>query len=262
MQFWTRRDIRKHLQNLYLQEGDHVFIHAALRSIGPILSGPDAFIRSVLDVVGPQGTLLVYTDWEDFDLIEDQPVPIEMRSEVLPFDSASSRARRANGSIAELVRTFPGAKRSANPGASCAAIGFQAEWLVSEHALQYGYGEQSPFAKLVAAGGKVLMAGAPSDTMTLLHHAEHLAQIPGKRIRRYEAPILIDGAVAWTNIEEFDTSDPVIEGLRDDYFADIVREFMLESEHYRGFVGDAESIVVPAKDMVAFAVAWLERRFA
>jgi aminoglycoside 3-N-acetyltransferase len=40
----------------------------------------------------------------------------------------------------------------------------------------------------VAARGKVLMVGAPPDTMTLLHHAEHLARIPGKRIRRYEVP--------------------------------------------------------------------------
>jgi aminoglycoside 3-N-acetyltransferase len=60
--------------------------------------------------------------------------------------------------------------------------------VTADHPLDYGYGEAWPLAKLVAARGKVLMVGAPPDTMTLLHHAEHLARIPGKRIRRYEVP--------------------------------------------------------------------------
>ena len=44
-------------------------------------------------------------------------------------------------------------------------------------------------SKLVEAGGKVAMIGAPWDTLTLLHHAEHLARLPGKRVRRYEVPL-------------------------------------------------------------------------
>jgi aminoglycoside 3-N-acetyltransferase len=31
--------------------------------------------------------------------------------------------------------------------------------------------------------------------MTLLHHAEHLARIPGKRIRRYEVPLATGGPI-------------------------------------------------------------------
>ncbi len=94
--------------------------------------------------------------------------------------SGSLAGRRGSrGILAEFIRTTPGARRSGNPGASVAAIGAQAEWLTADHPLDYGYGPGSPLAKLVEAGGKVLMAGAPPDTMTLLHHAEHLARIPG-----------------------------------------------------------------------------------
>ena len=57
-----------------------------------------------------------------------------------------------------------------------AAVGAQAEWLTRDHPSDYGYGPGSPLAKLVESGGKVLMLGAPLDTITLLHYAGELRQ--------------------------------------------------------------------------------------
>jgi len=65
------------------------------------------------------------------------------------------------------------------------AIGALAEWITADHPYQFGYGEGSPFDKIVQANGQVLMLGAPLDTITLLHYAEHMARIPGKRLRSY-----------------------------------------------------------------------------
>lgn len=259
--FWTRRQLRADMSAMGVAQGDAVMVHAGLRSVGRILGGPDALISGVLDVLGAEGTLLVYTDWDDgyHDILDDDGrVPSHLRDDIPPFDPVASRARRANGSIAELVRTRPGALRSANPGASCAAVGGRAAWFTSDHALDYGYGEQSPFAKLVSAGGKVLMIGAPLDTMTLLHHAEHLASIPGKRIQHYDMPLLVDGCTQWRRIEEFDTSDPVVAGLEETYFSDIVEGFLRTGRGKRGTVGDAVTVLVPAADIVPFAVKWLE----
>ena len=42
--------------------------------------------------------------------------------------------------------------------------------------------------------------------MTLLHHAEHLADMPGKRVIRYEVPFAAGGGVEWRMCEEFDTA--------------------------------------------------------
>ena len=198
--------------------GDAVMMHAGLRSVGKMLGGPDTLIGAILDALGPEGTLLVYTDWDDgcHDIIDgNRRVPAHLRDDIPPFDLIASRARRTNGSVAELVRTWPGAQRSRNPGASCAAVGGQAAWFTTDHALDYGYGEQSPFAKLVRVCGKVLMVGAPLDAMTLLHHAEHLANIPNKRVQHYEMPLLIDGRTQWRRLEEFDTSEPVVDGLEE-----------------------------------------------
>ena len=254
---WTRAALAEHLSALGLMPGDAVLVHAGLRSVGPILAGPDTLIDALRDAVGPEGTILGYCDWnyDDRDLFD-----AAMRVHVPPFDPARSRATRDNGAFPELLRTTPGARRSGNPGASMAALGGKAAWFTADHALDYGYGPQSPFGKLVGARGKVLMLGAPLDTMTLLHHAEHLADIPNKRLRRYQAPILVDGRTVWRDFEEFDTSDPVVEGLADDYFEEIVEDFLATGQGRRGLVGHAPSVLVDAPAVVAFAVDWLEAR--
>jgi aminoglycoside 3-N-acetyltransferase len=254
----TRRSLGADLEALGLSSGDAVLVHAALRKIGPIVGGPDTLIDALTDTVGPEGTILGYCDWQLEDEASADPAA---RDDIPPFDPARSRSIRDNGAFPELLRTTPGATRSGNPGASMAALGGRAEWFTADHALDYGYGPQSPLGKLVEARGKTLLIGSPRDTMTLLHHAEHLADIPGKRIRRFEAPILTGMKTVWRTFEEFDTCDPVVEGLPGDYFATIVTEFLATGRGRTGAVGDAQCVLVDAAEIVPFAVSWLETRF-
>lgn len=251
----TRLSLSDDLSAIGLTDGDAVLVHAALRQVGKIVNGPDDIIDALRDVIGPAGTILGYCDWQLEDELRDDPT---MRAHIAAFDPERSRATRDNGYWPEALRTTPGALRSGSPGASMAALGGEAEWFTADHALDYGYGPQSPLGKLVEAKGKVLMLGAPLDTMTLLHHAEHLADFPNKRILRYEAPILVDGETVWRWFEEFDTGD-VPDGLPEDYFATIVEQFLATGRGKRGKVGAANSVLVPADEMVAFGVAWLER---
>lgn len=255
---WTRAALMAQCSALGLVEGDAVLVHAGLRSVGPILGGPDALIDALRDAVGPTGTILAYCDWQGEDDVHEQAA---LRDQMQPFDPLRSRAIRDNGAFPELLRTTPGARRSASPGASCAALGAQAAWFTADHALDYGYGAASPFGKLVAAGGKTMLLGAPLDTMTLLHHAEHLADIAGKRRRRYSVPLQHNGKVVWREVEEFDTSIPIVAGLDDDYFATIVTEFLATGQGRRGPIGDAACVLVDARAIVAFAVHWLQTRF-
>lgn len=259
----TRSGLGQDLVRLGIGQGDTVMVHAAMRRVGRALNGPDALIGALLDATGPDGTVVAYTDWDAAyeELVDgDGRVAASWREHVAPFDPLRSRARRGNGILAEFIRTWPGALRSGNPGASVAAIGAQAQWITADHPLDYGYGEGTPLAKLVALNGKVLMVGAPLDTMTLLHHAEHLARMPGKRIRRVEVPFAAGGGTCWRMIEEFDTCDPVVSGLAADYFAAIVEEFLATGQGRRGLIGAAMSTLVAAAGITAFAVQWLERR--
>lgn len=251
----TRKSLAADLAALGLGRGDAVLTHAALRKVGPVLGGPDAIIDAILDVIGPEGTLLGYTDWQLEDEVRDDPT---LRNHIPAFDPQRSRATRDNGYFPEALRTRPGARRSSNPGASMAALGGRADWFTTGHALDYGYGPNSPLGKLVEANGKTMMLGAPRDTMTLLHHAEHVANFPNKRIIRYEAPILIDGKTVWRAFEEFDTSD-VPDGMAEDYFATIVTDYLASGEGKVGKVGEAETVLVSAPRIVDFAVRWMER---
>lgn len=61
-------------------------------------------------------------------------------------------------------------------------------------------------------------------------------------------------------VEEFDTSHPVVEGLAEDYFEQVVRDVLATGRGARGPVGDASSLLVEAATICAFAVEWLERR--
>jgi aminoglycoside 3-N-acetyltransferase len=105
------------------------------------------------------------------------------------------------------------------------------------------------------------MLGAPLDTMTILHHAEHLADLPGKRRIRIEYPLATPHGTEWRTVEEYDTSEPVVPGPPEDYFRHIVEDFLAADGGSQGTVGNADSVLADAADVVAFAVAWLEERY-
>jgi len=259
--FRTRASLGDDLTRIGLRAGDTVMVHAAMRKVGPLLNGPDALSNAILDVVGPEGTVLVYTSWDSLhdDLMDDDGrVLPEWRDHVPGFDRQASRAVRMNGIIAEFVRTMPGAHRSANPGASVAAVGKLAGWITADHPQDYGYGEGSPLAKLVDRGGRVLMVGAPWDTMTLVHHADHLADLPDKLVRRYEVPFTGAAGKTWRVVEEFDTTEPVMEGLPEHYIEQIVSAYVAGGAGCEGLIGLAPSLLVDAKPMLESAINWLE----
>jgi aminoglycoside 3-N-acetyltransferase len=260
--FRTRASLRDDLRRIGLREGDTVLLHAAMSKVGPMLNGPDILAHAMLDVMGPGGTVMVYTSWDSLhcDLVDDDGrVLPEWRDHVPGFDVAGSRAVRMNGVIAEFVRTMPGARRSANPGASMAAIGARAGWITADHPQDYGYGPGSPLAKLVEARGRVLMVGAPWDRMTLVHHADHLANIPDKRLIRVEVPFASDRGIHWQMIEEFETDEPVHAALPDDYIDRIVTDYVATGAGSQGLIGSAPSLLIDAQPFVPFAANWVER---
>jgi aminoglycoside 3-N-acetyltransferase len=168
-------------------------------------------------------------------------------------------ATRRNGILAEFVRTTPGARRSGNPGASVAALGRQARWLTVAHPLDYGYGENSPLAKLVAARGRVLLVGAPCDTVTLVHHADHLACLPAKRVLRYEVPFAYGTGTRWRFTEEFDTTELIVAGLPENYIEQIVTDLVATGSGQQGLVSNAPSLLLEADEILRYAISWLER---
>ncbi|MEW6750545.1 MAG: aminoglycoside 3-N-acetyltransferase [Candidatus Latescibacterota bacterium] len=258
----TRSAAARDLRRLGVAPGAVVMVHASMRAVGPVVGGPDVLILALLDALGPAGTVMMYVGWEHQPDDVIAPTPEHRQAyldELPPFDPATSRARRGHGILAEYLRTWPGARRSSHPEASVAAVGARAEWITGQHPLVYGYGERSPLGRLVEARGQVLMVGAPLNTVTLLHHAEHLARLPDKRHERFRMPVLRDGERVWVDVVQFDTSNGVVSAPYT--LEQIAGDYVAAGRGRAGTVGSARSHLFDAADLVAFAVAWLESRF-
>jgi aminoglycoside 3-N-acetyltransferase len=190
----------------------------------------------------------IMTEAEEAQVLQHQPA----------FDFQTARANREFGALAEFFRSSPGTICSETAGPRMAARGAKAEWLTANAPWNYGFGPGSPLAKLCEANGSVLLLGSLHDEVTLLHFAEHIADFPDKRIARYRVPVMRDGHRVWVPCEEFDTSKGIHDSFPDDFFAEIIDDFIDEHEGTdicrKGKVGDATSILINAAALVAFAV--------
>ena len=245
----TIEQLQQQLARLGIRDGDALMVHASLRSVGLTESRGEGLINALKSSVGAQGTIMAYAAFRK-------------TAEVPHFDPKRSPARPEYGVFAELLRTSPGAVRSGNPGASMVALGARAQYLCENHPLSYGYGPDGPLGKLVALGGKVLLLGSDPDQVTILHLAEHVARIPNKRVVQRVVDVMReDGSVCPVTIEEFDTSHPVVSSMPEKIFASIVGRFIESGAATAGPVGRARAHLLPARELVSFAVSVIEREY-
>jgi aminoglycoside 3-N-acetyltransferase len=264
----TRSRLAADLRRLGVRAGGIMMVHTRMSALGWVVGGSETVVRALLDALGPQGTLTAYASWEEH-VYQASDWPQEHRDAYLEappvFDVATAEASRDHGRIPERVRTWPGAQRSSHPEASVVAVGRRAAWLTEGHPQDDGYGRDSPFGRLVDAGGQVLMLGAPLETVTLLHHAEAMARAPHKRRVTFRIPVADAGGVMERTYTDIETSEGAFAydelGLDDDPFAFIAAAALAAGIGVSGRVGQAASHLFPASELTAFAVAWMEERF-
>jgi len=260
----TKSRLIADLRSLGLAEGQTVMLHTSVKRIGWVVGGPDVVLDAIVDILTPTGTLMMYVGWEGdtYHMSEwSQEKQDAYMRECPAFDPVSSHAYRKWGILTEYLRTRPGSARSNHPDGSFAAVGRFAEYITADHPLQYGYGPGSPLAKLCELGGKVLLLGSPLECVTLLHHSEHMARVPNKRVARYNAPMLVNGQREWVEIEEFDTSKGIVD-WPDDYFISIMEAYLAEGNGRTGKAGAADSCLLDADSLKAFGIAWMEEHFS
>ncbi|MBK6006603.1 aminoglycoside 3-N-acetyltransferase [Ramlibacter ginsenosidimutans] len=254
------------LHDIGLHAGDLVMVHTSLRAIGAIAGGPQTLLDALLEVLGAHGTLAAYVSWKhsSYDAtLDGRTLSARERARWPLFDPSAAAPHEGFGYFNQFVCRHPAVHRSAHPTANIAAIGCRAAELTADHSLLDGYAPGSPLGRIVAAPGRVLMLGAPPGSLTVLHLAQAIARIPGKRRVRYEVPLLIDGERCWRQAEEFDTNgllDQFVDNGFDDIAA-IATDYVLEERGRRGRVGRANCWLFDAQDLVSFGVSWLERRF-
>jgi aminoglycoside 3-N-acetyltransferase len=250
----TVRSLAADLRALGVAAGDVVMLHSSNRSLGFVAGGTHAVVQAMLDVLGPDGTLVVPTHTPDnSDPAEwrNPPVPESwwpvLREQTPAFDPSCTPSRWM-GVIAETVRTWPGAQRSDHPQVSCAAVGSHAAEIVSEHPLDDAHGERSPLGAIYRLDGKVLLLGCGYSSNTSLHLAEWRQDAPprgavGASVRQP------DGPGQWTTW---------VDVLPDeDDFERLGADFEAAGKVATGQVGSATARLMSQRALVDFAVAWI-----
>ncbi len=244
--------LARDLEKLGLKPGEVAMVHCRMSALGCVIGGAETVVRALLDVLGPEGTLLAYTGWQDeppesLDELDEESKRLYLE-EHPAYDPRISLARRDHGRIPETLRTRPGARHSGHPEAGVAAVGGLAEALTADHSYNDAYRADTPYAWLVEAGGKVIMLGAPLDTVTLVHHAEAVAQLPGKRRVSYGAPVIMNGERVWRAFSDIDTSEGALPyeqvlGERD-YVEHIARAALAAGAGHSAKVGEATAYLL------------------
>lgn len=259
--------LARDLRRLGLTAGDTVLVHSSLRAVGPVPGGAATVVRALLDVLGPAGTLAVYTQSPDnsdpsrWPWTRGYSAPEgtwdALRAAIPPYDPERTPSRHV-GVLPEVVRTWPGALRSAHPQTSFAAVGANAGKVVGDHAPDCVLGERSPLARLEELDAKVLLMGVGYGVCTAFHLAEYrlpscpsreygcaVSDVPGGRGRRW---------YRYTDLA-LDASD----------FAALGQAFEARPAEWAesrspvtiATVGRAESRLLDLASAVRFAVGWM-----
>ncbi len=257
------RQIAEDLRRLGVRPGDELMVHASLRRIGPVAGGATGVIEAIDAAVAPGGAWLMILGADDpHAWVNERPEEerTALLADAVPFDHLTVPALPEVGTLAEVVRTTAGTVVNDNPEGRFAARGHGAqEWLTGLPWDDY-YGPDSALDRLVRRGGRILRMGADPDTVTLLHHAEYLADVPGKlRVRRHRLVTGPDGPriVVVECLDDEHGIIPVERQPAEDYFAIILREFLAAHPQPSGPVGSADSQLLDAAPLLAFGAQWM-----
>jgi aminoglycoside 3-N-acetyltransferase len=158
---FTPVDLNRALVELGVVAGDVVMVHSAFDSFLGFQGGPVDAIRTLQQVVGARGTLMMPT-------IPFRGTAVEYALGDPVFDVRQTVSRM--GLLTELFRRSPGVVRSIHPTHSVAVWGNRADAIIAGHErAETPCGRSTPYEKLLEHDGKILLVGVPPDTMTFCY---------------------------------------------------------------------------------------------
>jgi aminoglycoside 3-N-acetyltransferase len=156
----TKFDLANGWHDLGVRPGGVLLVHASLRSLGPLAGGAETVVLSLLEALGPQGTLLM---------------PALSYATVGPQSPIFNVATTPScvGALPEYFRTRPGTIRSVHPTHSVSGGGSLVKDLLDEHIRSTTpCGPYSPFARLPEVDGQILFIGCGLRPNTSMHAVE------------------------------------------------------------------------------------------
>lgn len=246
---FTPVDLNRALVELGVVAGDVVMVHSAFDSFLGFQGGPVDAIRTLQQVVGARGTLMMPT-------IPFRGTAVEYALGDPVFDVRQTVSRM--GLLTELFRRSPGVVRSIHPTHSVAVWGNRADAIIAGHErAETPCGRSTPYEKLLEHDGKILLAGVPPDTMTFCYFvaAELEPQLAIPVFTREKYPMRWrdgDGTVRVSHLRLF--------SLRLDHdLRPLVNELKRRHQWRERRVGSLRLMLLRAREVYDAAVALADR---
>jgi aminoglycoside N3'-acetyltransferase len=150
-----------------IQIDSDVFVHSSLMHIGKIEGGYKEVVRLLnTKVLDNQHTLL-------FSALPFKGSSEEFLKGLSVFDISTAAVEM--GVVNEYYSMLPNAERSLSPTHSVVAVGPAAtDYTAFHHLSETPFDENSPYFKIAAKKGKILMFGAGLSHLTIIHVVEDL----------------------------------------------------------------------------------------
>jgi len=161
------KEIITDLKQMGINQGDILFVHSSLKSLGFVKGGAKTVIDAILEVIGSEGTLVIPT----YPLHKTMYELCTMKDYVFDFKVTPTGL----GSIPSEFLNYNGIYRSIHPTHSISAIGKDAKTITETHHIgDKTYGKNSPWAKVIELNGKFLGIGISLGPTTQYHYIEDI----------------------------------------------------------------------------------------
>ncbi|CAF0997445.1 unnamed protein product [Adineta steineri] len=258
----TAERLKDDFQKLGILPGMTLLVHCSLSKIGWISGGSVTVIQVLLDLLGPDGTLIMPSHTSDNSDPKRWVYPsvppewFDVIRQTMPGYQSDITPTFHMGQLSETFRHWPGVLRSQHPKYSVIALGKKAKLITSNH--YESCGEQSPLARLYDCtdDGYILLLGVQHKNNSSIHLAEYRYQTNDNTEKRFlDSASIINPE---TNMRQW------IEWFDFDYstndFNDVGYAFeSIEGNVKIGNVGLAESRFIKQHLLVDFAVDWMAK---